>query len=202
MTSRRHKLIDEYLERFDNASVFLPADRREELKQEIVEHIDAGLEAADAQEADAVRTVLDRLGPPANIVAAELSGQRSTGSTPVIKPVALAADTAHKHETDRQDQLQQDKNPEPPTSSPTPRRRKILLIGLAGTVLVVGALAFGVTTSNDAPDYQGPTLAPSQNEVSGNTPPSAQPTGSSDNPTALPSDGHANAQDNPTAATP
>ncbi|MGW6414067.1 HAAS signaling domain-containing protein [Streptomyces sp. NPDC055055] len=86
MISRREQLIDEYLRRFDNAAVFLPADRREELRQEIVEHIDAGLEEADAVHSAVVRSVLERLGPPADIVAAEVGGPRSTGSTPVVIP--------------------------------------------------------------------------------------------------------------------
>lgn len=201
MTSSRHELVDEYLHRFDNASVFLPADRREELKQEIVEHIEAGLEEADVQHADAVRTVLERLGPPATIVAAEFNGPRSTGSTPVVKPVALSANVAHEHEAHSQEQPRQVDIAQPPASSPPPRKRTRLLIGAATTVLVVGALAFGISTANDgpekAPGYQGPTITPSPSHGTGSTSPSGQPT--DDAPTAPPSDGHSEVSNDPTA---
>lgn len=204
MTSRRNQLIDEYLHRFDNASVFLPADRREELKQEIVEHIDAGLEEADARHAEAVRTVLERLGPPADIVAAEVNGPRSTGSTPVVKPIALTAEATDGHKADHQEQLRQDDVAAPLASSPFSRRRTMLLIGAATTALVVGALAFGVSTSNDdqgqPPAYEGPTITPSESEGPGSTSPSEWPTDASDGPTAPPSDGLSEVPDDPTAS--
>ncbi|MFE7902958.1 hypothetical protein ACFU3E_36840 [Streptomyces sp. NPDC057424] len=205
MTSRRNQLIDEYLHRFDNASVFLPADRREELKQEIVEHIDAGLEEADARHAEAVRTVLERLGPPADIVAAEMSGPRSTGSTPVVKPIAPTTDVKGGHKADRHEQLRQDDVAASLASSPPSRRRTMLLIGAAATALVVGAMAFGISTSNDdqgqPPAYEGPTSTPSESEGPGSTSPSEWPTDASDEPTAPPSDGLSEVPDAPTAST-
>ncbi|WP_128380600.1 HAAS signaling domain-containing protein [Streptomyces cavernae] len=120
MTSRRDRLIDEYLDRFDNASVFLAADRREELRQEIVEHIDAGLEEADARHAEAVRAVLERLGPPADIVAAELGGPRSTGSTPVVEQPLSVAELAGEQQPGREDgdhQEPRDQGTVPPAAS-------------------------------------------------------------------------------------
>jgi hypothetical protein len=81
VTSTGDQLVEEYLRRFDNASVFLTDERRAELRQEIVEHIAAGVEEAEAAHADAVRAVLDRLGPPADIVASE-TGSDSSGATP------------------------------------------------------------------------------------------------------------------------
>lgn len=63
-------LVDDYLTRLAGASQALPPDRRTELLAEIRGHIAASLSgAADADEA-AVRTMLDRLGDPADIVAA------------------------------------------------------------------------------------------------------------------------------------
>ncbi|MFI7019236.1 HAAS signaling domain-containing protein [Streptomyces sp. NPDC050164] len=200
MTSRRNQLIDEYLHRFDTASVFLPADRREELKQEIVEHIDAGLEEADARHAEAVRIVLERLGPPADIVAAEVSGPTSTGSTPVVKPIALAADVAHGHKANRQEQPGQEVVAAPSASSPPSRRRTMLLIGAATTALVVGALAFGINTSNDGqgqpPAYEGPAITPTESEGPGSTSPSEWPTDAGYEPTTPPSE----VPDDPTAS--
>jgi hypothetical protein len=205
VTSRHNQLIDEYLHRFDNASVFLPADRREELKQEIVEHIDAGLEEADARHAEAVRTVLERLGPPADIVAAEVSGPRSTGSTPVVKPIAHTADVTDGHKADRHEQLRQDDVAASLASSPPSRRRTMLLIGAATTALVVGAMAFGISTSNDdqgqPPAYEGPTITPSESEGPGSTSPSEWPTDASDESTAPPSDELSEVPDYPTAST-
>lgn len=87
MTSRGDQLVEEYLRRLDNASVFLAEERRAELRQEIAEHIAAGTEEAEAAHAEAVSAVLDRLGPPADIVASETgsgSGPGSTGSGPVV----------------------------------------------------------------------------------------------------------------------
>ncbi|MDV5147595.1 hypothetical protein R1T08_26345 [Streptomyces sp. SBC-4] len=189
MTPRRDQLVDEYLRRLDNAAVFLPADRREELRQEIVEHIDAGLEQADAKHAEAVRAVLERLGPPADIVAAEVGGPRSTGSTPVVgtavpdaavPPVAPAPPAAPVPPAP----------PAPPAPSappavgsvglwtqppapPAPSRRRgpmIAAIGAGAAVLAFGALFLGFATSADEerPGFVGP--APTAPQTFGPTP--------------------------------
>ncbi|MBT2369696.1 hypothetical protein J7E88_31610 [Streptomyces sp. ISL-10] len=196
MISRRNQLIEEYLRRFDNASVFLAADRREELRQELVEHIDAGLEEADALHAKAVRAVLERLGPPADIVAAELSGPRSTGSTPTVKRTVPATDAARKHEIHRESQMRhpQDDAAVPQVSSLPSRRRTKFLIGAAATTLVVGALAFGISTHNSnpggqstSPVFKGPTTTPSQSHENSGKLPSGMPTESHYAPTMPPS---------------
>ena len=68
--STADRLVDDYLTRLAGASQALPPDRRTELLAEIRGHIAASLSGAtDADEA-AVRTMLDRLGDPADIVAA------------------------------------------------------------------------------------------------------------------------------------
>ncbi|MEO3749431.1 hypothetical protein [Streptomyces sp. B6B3] len=91
MTSVRHYLVEDYLRRLDNASTPLSSDRRAELRQEITEHIDAGLEEAEGVYAAAVRNLLKRLGPPGDIVSAELSAARSWSSLPAIRPPAPPA---------------------------------------------------------------------------------------------------------------
>jgi hypothetical protein len=185
VTTRRNRLIDEYLQRFDNASVFLAADRREELRQEILEHIDAGLEEADALHAAAARAVLDRLGPPADIVAAELNGPRSTGSTPVVELPVLAADMAPKHEpNDRVSHVRQtpDDVPALPVASPPIRKRVTLILIGAAAAFAVGALTFGVSTDSGDPQQQSPAIVeetsmpPSPSEESGSEPPTWAPT--------------------------
>ena len=63
-------LVEDYLGRLDRAATTLPPDRRAELVAEIGEHIAAALEAGDPTSEAQVRTVLDRLGQPDEIVAA------------------------------------------------------------------------------------------------------------------------------------
>jgi hypothetical protein len=68
--STADRLVDDYLTRLAGASQALPPDRRTELLAQIRGHIAAALSGGkDADEA-AVRTMLDRLGDPADIVAA------------------------------------------------------------------------------------------------------------------------------------
>jgi hypothetical protein len=69
-TSTVDALVEQYLARLRTAAAALPVDRRTELVEEIEGHIaDARAAGAAADEA-AVRTVLDRLGPPEVIAAA------------------------------------------------------------------------------------------------------------------------------------
>lgn len=64
-------LVRDYIGRLETLASRLPADRRAELIDEVEEHIEFALaEAGHADEAT-VRNVLDRLGPPSEIVAAE-----------------------------------------------------------------------------------------------------------------------------------
>jgi hypothetical protein len=59
-------MVADYLERLERAAVGLPPDRRSELLEGIAEHISS----ADAADEAEVRTLLDRLGEPEEIVAA------------------------------------------------------------------------------------------------------------------------------------
>ncbi|WP_377272197.1 hypothetical protein [Peterkaempfera sp. SMS 1(5)a] len=79
MTPVRKQLVMEYLRRLDNACTLLPPPRRQELGEEIREHIEAALDEAEVLDADTVRAVLERLGQPADIVAAELQATPARG---------------------------------------------------------------------------------------------------------------------------
>jgi uncharacterized membrane protein len=63
-------LVDDYLRRLDAAASALPAHRRDELITEIRDHLQEALRQAPAGDEAAVRNVLERLGPPEEIVAA------------------------------------------------------------------------------------------------------------------------------------
>jgi uncharacterized membrane protein len=69
MTTTLHPLADDYLERLRNAARSLPRGRRDDLVADIESHL-AESAPAGAPEAE-VRTALDRLGDPDQIVAAE-----------------------------------------------------------------------------------------------------------------------------------
>jgi hypothetical protein len=64
-----HPAVAAYLARLDALCAHLPADRREELRTDLLDHLRDAL-PDDADEAS-VRAALDRLGPPEDIVAAE-----------------------------------------------------------------------------------------------------------------------------------
>lgn len=74
------QLIDGYLARLRDAAVVLPPARRAELVAEVAEHIETAVEEPDDDEV-AVRNILERLGPPEEIVAAELEGARTPGGS-------------------------------------------------------------------------------------------------------------------------
>lgn len=63
-------IVEEYLRRLDQAAAGLPPDRRSDLLEEIGEHIAVARSSGAAQDEAAVRDVLQRLGEPAEIVAA------------------------------------------------------------------------------------------------------------------------------------
>lgn len=63
-------LVAGYLARLEQQARVLPADRRAELLAEIGEHINDARAAGAAADEAAVRTLLDRLGEPSDIVAA------------------------------------------------------------------------------------------------------------------------------------
>jgi HAAS len=77
MSTDDDQLVEDYLRELRNAARVLPADRRDELVEEITAHI------AEARQSDgspmAVRNILDRLGDPADIV-------RAAGDTPPGSP--------------------------------------------------------------------------------------------------------------------
>lgn len=70
-------LIADYLGRLRAASWPLPGARREELQAEVTEHIQAAMADAGSRDEVTVRNVLERLGPPEEIVAGEGVGAAS-----------------------------------------------------------------------------------------------------------------------------
>ncbi|MEN3358880.1 MAG: hypothetical protein V7637_2862 [Mycobacteriales bacterium] len=83
-------LVTDYLARLAAAAAELPPDRRAELLAEIGEHIDAARVAGAAGDEAAVRTLLDRLGEPAEIVAAATedgpAGPAGSAAAPPHRP--------------------------------------------------------------------------------------------------------------------
>lgn len=74
-------LISEYLGRLDAAAWPLSPSRRTELVSEVREHIETALDDAGSRDEATLRNVLDRLGRPEDIVAAEVQaggGDRET----------------------------------------------------------------------------------------------------------------------------
>jgi hypothetical protein len=78
-------LVDRYLADLAAAAAGLPADRRAELLEDVREHIASALDGAAPDDKVAVRNVLERLGSPADIVAAEWAAEG------VVKPVVAVA---------------------------------------------------------------------------------------------------------------
>jgi len=66
------RLVDDYLTRLADAARALPPDRRTELLSAIREHIDAWMSGNTGADEPAIRTMLDRLGEPDDIVAAAM----------------------------------------------------------------------------------------------------------------------------------
>ena len=64
------RLVDDYLSRLEKAAAHMQRSRRAELIGEIREHIETALREEDAASEVAVRNVLERLGPPEEIVEA------------------------------------------------------------------------------------------------------------------------------------
>jgi len=64
-------LVRDYLGRLETAALPLPANRRAELAGEVRQHIEMALDEAGARDEVTVRNVLERLGPPDEIIAAE-----------------------------------------------------------------------------------------------------------------------------------
>ncbi|HEV8403697.1 MAG TPA: hypothetical protein VGQ31_11770 [Candidatus Limnocylindrales bacterium] len=70
-------LVDDYLGRLEAAAGAIEGDRRAELVADVREHIDLALADRGTADEATVRMVLDRLGSPAEIVAAEMGEERS-----------------------------------------------------------------------------------------------------------------------------
>jgi hypothetical protein len=75
-------LVRDYLGRLEAAAWPLPAERRGELLVEVREHIDSALAEAGRRDEVTARNVLERLGPPEEIVAAEADIDRPAGWMP------------------------------------------------------------------------------------------------------------------------
>lgn len=88
-------VVSDYLGRLEAAAWPLPVARRAELIGEVREHIDAALREAGSRDEVTVRNVLERLGAPEEIVAAEAeSGAAApspTGGQPVGGMVAVTS---------------------------------------------------------------------------------------------------------------
>jgi hypothetical protein len=70
ITMDTDRLIDDYLHRLEAAAAHLQRSRRAELVAEIRGHIEAALREEDTANEVAVRNILERLGPPEEIVDA------------------------------------------------------------------------------------------------------------------------------------
>jgi hypothetical protein len=70
MTVHTNPLVDDYLRRLDAAAAALPTHRRDELTSEIREHLEEALRQTPTGDEVTVRNLLERLGPPEEIVNA------------------------------------------------------------------------------------------------------------------------------------
>lgn len=73
-------IVEDYLRRLDYAARVLPDDRRRELVDEIAGHIAESRAGGQVRTEADLRTLLDRLGDPAEIVAAAREGDDPLGS--------------------------------------------------------------------------------------------------------------------------
>ena len=91
-TMETDRLIDDYLRRLEQAAAHMQRARRTELVAEIRGHIETALREEHAAGEAAVRNVLDRLGPPEEIVeAAEPHSPPDDRRAGVLEIVALLA---------------------------------------------------------------------------------------------------------------
>jgi hypothetical protein len=85
---RLDRLVDDYLGAVSYACADLDPQRRDELIEELREHISAARGALYEQTEAAVRTILDRLGEPAAIAAEARLGEPGLSDPPAASPVA------------------------------------------------------------------------------------------------------------------
>ena len=91
-TMETDRLIDDYLRRLEHAAAHMQRARRTELVAEIRGHIETALREEQSAGEAAVRNVLDRLGPPEEIVeAAEPPSPPDDKRAGVLEIVALLA---------------------------------------------------------------------------------------------------------------
>jgi hypothetical protein len=88
MTSTADKLVADYLKRLDRELTGFPRARRRELVEEISGHIAEARADLETENETAVRTLLDRLGDPAEIAS------EAVGGPPVEPPRARWRDVA------------------------------------------------------------------------------------------------------------
>jgi len=96
MTTTADTLIDRYLKDLEAELRSLPANRRRELLTEVGEHITAARAAQDTQSEAAIRTVLERLGDPADIAAEArerfgVQAEPTKPATPWLEVITLVA---------------------------------------------------------------------------------------------------------------
>ena len=84
-------LVRDYLGRLETAAARLPVGRRAELVVEVRDHIATAQAEAGRSDEVTTRDILDRLGPPEEIVAAEEPEAPAAGWTAGPAPAALAA---------------------------------------------------------------------------------------------------------------
>jgi hypothetical protein len=90
-TTETNRLVDDYLRRLEEAAAHMQRSRRVELVAEIREHIEAALREEDAASEAAVRNVLERLGPPEEIVEADAPPAEPTRRAGALEIAALVA---------------------------------------------------------------------------------------------------------------
>jgi Protein of unknown function (DUF1700) len=96
MTTKVDTLVDRYLKDLETELRGLPGNRRREILDEVGEHITQARAALDAESEAAVRTVLERLGDPADIAAEArerfgLPAAPAKQATPWLEVIALVA---------------------------------------------------------------------------------------------------------------
>src|SRR5215210_3408794 len=84
-------LVDDYLRRLEHAAAHMQRARRTELVAEIRGHIETALAQEQAAGEAAVRNVLERLGPPEEIVEAAEPPPPSGRRVGVLEIIALVA---------------------------------------------------------------------------------------------------------------
>jgi len=96
MTTTADTLVDHYLRDLEAELRGFPANRRREILDEVGEHITAARAAQDTQSEAAIRTVLERLGDPADIAAEArerlgIPAQPAQPATPWLEIITLVA---------------------------------------------------------------------------------------------------------------